>query len=91
MLDGQIPQVYATAVLRSTTSAAYPDNDPSCLGIVKRHDSLLSLSQEAGKPIFHLRASEGAIGSHAKAAFRARHEFEALARKIAAASWNPPR
>lgn len=83
----QIPAVYASAVLYGTTSAIHPDDDPSCLGIVRRHDSLISLSQEAGKPIFHLKASDGALGSHAKAVSHARRELEALARRIAAASW----
>jgi cellulose biosynthesis protein BcsQ len=83
----RIPHVYATAVLAGTTSATHPDNDPNCLGIVKRYGSLMPLSQEARKPIFRLKASDGAIGSHAKAAIDARRDFEALARRIADASW----
>ncbi len=86
----RIPDVYATAVLDGTTSATHPDKDPNCLGIVKRYGSLMPLSQEARKPIFHLKASDGAVGSHAKAAVDARRDFEALARRIATASWNAP-
>ena len=85
----QLPQTYASAILDRTTSAHHPDHDPSCLGIVKRYGSLMPLSQEAHKPIFHLKASDGAIGSHAKAVLDARRDFEALARRIAAASWRP--
>jgi chromosome partitioning protein len=86
----RIPQVYATAVLDDTTNAAHPDSDPNCLGMVKRYGSLMPLSQEARKPVFRLKASDGAVGSHAKAAADARRDFEALARKIAAASWSAP-
>jgi len=45
------------------------------------------VAQEARKPIFRLKASDGAVGSHAKAALDARRDFETLARKIADASW----
>ena len=86
----RIPHVYATAVLDDTTNVPHPDSDPSCLGLVKRYGSLMPLSQEARKPVFHLKASDGAVGSHAKAALDARRDFEALARRIAAASWSPP-
>jgi hypothetical protein len=57
------------------------------LGTIKRYGSLMPLSQEARKPIFRLKASDGAVGSHAKAALDARRDFETLARKIADASW----
>ena len=58
--------------------------------MVKRYGSLMPLSQEARKPIFRLKASDGAVGSHAKAALDARRDFETLAGRIAAASWNSP-
>lgn len=83
----RIPSVYATAVLGGSPTPLHPDTDPQCLGMVKRYGSLMPLSQEARKPVFHLRASDGAVGSHAKAASDARRDFEVLARKIAAASW----
>lgn len=83
----QIPSVYAEAVLGRPASASHADTDPHCLGRVKQYGSLMPLSQEARKPVFHLRASDGAVGSHAKAAGDARRDYEVLARKIAAASW----
>jgi hypothetical protein len=42
-------------------------NDPHCLATLKNHRSLMPLSQEAHKPMFHLRAADGALGGHATA------------------------
>ena len=84
----ELPHAYATAVLGSTTLATYPDNDPNCLGIVRPYGSLMLMSEEAHKPMFHLKAADGALGSHAKAALEVRRDFEALARRIEAATWN---
>ena len=41
------------------------------------------MTQEARKPVFHLQAADGAIGSYADAVTRARTDFESLARSIA--------
>jgi len=48
------------------------------------------MSEEAHKPMFHLKAADGALGSHAKAALDVRRDFEALARRIEAATWTAP-
>jgi len=84
----QIPSVYAESVLGLDMAAPDPVTDPSCLGVVKWYCSLMPLSQEARKPVFQLKASDGAIGSQAKAARDARRDFETLARRIASASWD---
>ena len=44
--------------------------------------SLVPMAQEARKPIFHLTAADGAIGSHAAAANDARRDFKEVAKKI---------
>ena len=44
--------------------------------------SLIPLAQRAKKPVFALRAADGALGSHAVAAKASWAEFAALARKI---------
>lgn len=80
----RMPSVYAEAVLNRPATASHPDADPQCLGTVKRYGSLTPLSQAARKPVFHMG---GAAGAHDEAAGEARRELEALARKIAAASW----
>ncbi len=56
--------------------------DPSQLALLRHFRSLLPLSLEARKPVFELRAADGAIGSHAVTAREAYAAFEALAREI---------
>ena len=79
----ELPAAYAKAILGRVAAAPYPGSDPSCLGVVRRYTSLMALSQEARRPIFGLRASDGALGAAAKAALDARRDFEVLARRIA--------
>lgn len=83
-----IPFAYAREVLGELAPAGRPEGDFNCLGMVKPYGSLMPLSREARKPIFRLKASDGALGAHAKVALDARRDFEALARRIAAASWD---
>lgn len=53
------------------------------LGVVKHYRSLMAMAHAARKPVFHLRAADGALGAHATAAQRAGGEFRALASQIA--------
>jgi hypothetical protein len=80
----RIPAVYRTAVLGSESEggAALPD-DPNCLDMVKHYRSLMPMAQEAKKPMFLLRAADGAIGSHGEAVQSAYRDFERLAVRIA--------
>ncbi len=86
----RIPGVYAdvTGEPEQSTMAA---EDPNCLGLLKHYRSLMPMAQEAKKPMFHLRAADGALGSHVKAVEGARRDFEALAKKIAERTWDMPR
>lgn len=59
-----------------------PVDDPHCLATLKHYRSLVSLGQEARKPIFQLIVADGAIGSHALAVRDAYLDFQALARQI---------
>lgn len=43
----------------------------------------MPLALEARKPMFHLKAADGALGGHAKAVQDCYHDFRALARSIA--------
>lgn len=85
----RIPSIYADSMLRQVSATDDPLLDPNCLGVVKHFRSLMPLAQEARKPIFHLRAADGAIGSHAVAAQQAYAEFRALADRVAGATWRP--
>ncbi|MBP8805285.1 MAG: ParA family protein [Kofleriaceae bacterium] len=85
----RIPGTYAESVLETTAVTDDPAADPNCLGIVKHYRSLMPLAQEARKPIFQLRAADGALGSHAAAAQQAYADFSTLATRIAATTWRP--
>ena len=71
--------VLGTALQNSLTVA----NDPNCLATLKNHRSLMPLAQEARKPMFHLRAGDGALGSHATAALDAYDDYKRLACQVA--------
>jgi cellulose biosynthesis protein BcsQ len=58
-------------------------NDPNCLATLKNYRSLMPLAHEARKPMFQLKAADGALGSHALAAQDAYRDFKQLALKIA--------
>jgi chromosome partitioning protein len=57
-------------------------NDPLCLARLKHYQSLVSMAQEAKKPIFQLTAADGAIGSHSSGMQDARKDFYSLAQSI---------
>ncbi|MCU0656561.1 MAG: ParA family protein [Polyangiaceae bacterium] len=52
------------------------------LGIVRHFGELHALSREAHKPMFALKAADGAVGSHARSVIRARETYEALASRL---------
>jgi cellulose biosynthesis protein BcsQ len=83
----RIPSVYAQYVACKPLSKGLRegdfDADPNCLHLLKHYRSLMPMAQEARKPMFHLRAADGAIGSHVAAAADVRRDFERLARAIA--------
>ena len=80
-----MPEEYARRLL-GDDQGPYPAtpslDDRHALATVKHYRSLVPMAQEARKPIFHLTAADGAIGSHAAAANDARQAFKALARRI---------
>lgn len=88
----RIPEIYAAEILQEKPpEEGGIEDDPNCLGLLKHYRSLMPMAQEARKPMFHLRAADGALGAHAKAAEGARKDFALLARKIAERSWRPPK
>lgn len=81
----RIPGVYATEVAGSsppTRVNATPETDPDCLGMLKHFKSLMPMAQDARKPMFALRAADGAIGGHAAAVLDCYRQFRELASKI---------
>lgn len=90
----RIPSVYREQILgfppeeRWQPRAAAGDtllDDPYRLAMIKPYHSLIPLSHKARKPVFDLRAADGALGAHATAAASSRTDFEKLARQVAAA------
>ena len=80
----RIPATYRDAVLaESPDTRVTIANDPHCLATLKHFRSLMPLAQEARKPMFALKAADGAIGGHAKAVQDCDRDFRALAREIA--------
>lgn len=57
--------------------------DPSCLAWLRHVRGLYNLHKEARKPMFDLKAADGAIGSYAFAVEDAHVAFEKLTREIA--------
>ena len=79
----RMPAEYAESVLndKSARQPSWPD-DPNRIATVKHYRSLIPLSHDALKPIFHLAAADGARGSHAAAARDAGDDFKKLAEDI---------
>ncbi|HSI52830.1 ParA family protein [Ideonella sp.] len=79
----QIPAIYRESVLGQPGMAPTLDQDTHCLAQLKHYRSLIPMSQEVRKPIFHLNSADGAIGSHSQAVQDAWQDFKALATTIA--------
>ena len=81
----RIPAVYGTAVAGESSPSRMTaiDDDPNCLATLKHYRSLMPLAQEARKPMFALKAADGAIGGHAAAVQGCYRDFRALAIAIA--------
>ena len=81
----RIPGVYRKEALDGTgPSASSTDDDPQCLATLKHYRSLMPMAQEARKPMFRLRAADGALGGHIYAVQDCYEDFERLAKSIAA-------
>ncbi len=57
--------------------------DPNCIALLKHYRSLVPMGREARKPIFDLRAADGALGGHIRAVQDAYRAYEKLALNIA--------
>src|SRR5262249_2471285 len=81
---GQIPAVYRSAVLGEPPGFPPPvADDPHCIAQLKHYHSPASIGMEAHKPVFALKAADGAFGGHAAAAQRAYSDYSDLAERLA--------
>jgi chromosome partitioning protein len=80
----QIPAVYRSSVLGEAVAPAPPvAADPHCIAQLKHYHSLIPLGMEARKPVFALKAADGAFGGHAAAVQNAYTDFTDLAARLA--------
>jgi chromosome partitioning protein len=80
----RLPDVYREEVLDEPTQASPSvTDDPHCLALLKPYRSLMSMAQEARKPMFHLKPADGAIGSHYNAVQQVYGDFRQLALALA--------
>jgi len=78
----KIPKTYHECVLDQPSPNYSIESDPDCLGMVKHYRSLVPLAMEARKPIFHLKAADGALGAHYTNVSHCRETFEELTLKV---------
>lgn len=74
----RIPGIYRSSVLGVDEPAPPIDSDPCCLGQINHHRSLMPLSYEARKPVFALKAADGAFGGYQAAVAAAAAQYAAL-------------
>jgi len=80
----RIPTAYREMVLgQPAVAVPFDEPDEHCLATLRNYRSLMSMAQEARKPMFDLRPADGAIGSHAQLVQTCRVELEQLAERIA--------
>lgn len=80
----RIPGVYRHAIAGETApDGAAVGEDGNCLATLKHFRSLMPLAQDARKPMFFLKAGDGARGGHMKNVKKCYDDFAQLARIIA--------
>jgi hypothetical protein len=82
----RLPAAYRQRVL-GLPDAQLPveqtESDPHCLAVIENYRSLMPMAKDAKKPVFALKAADGALGAHGQAVLRAHADFLHLARTIA--------
>lgn len=81
----RMPSEYAINLLNKAQGPypSSPANDrENALATLRHFRSLVPMAQEARKPIFRLKAADGAFGGHNSAAIDAGKDFKKLANKI---------
>ena len=80
----RIPRAYREEALGEDPEPASTEGDSECLATLKHYRSLMAMAHEVRKPMFHLRAADGALGGHIYAVQDCYSDFERLAGTIAA-------
>lgn len=79
----RIPETFKTSVIGENnplqTNFSLAEHS---LGLLKHYRSLMPMAMEARKPIFHLKAADGAIGAHTTSVKDCERDFHLLAKAI---------
>jgi chromosome partitioning protein len=78
----RIPTEFYRSVLDSEDTPPAVDRDPFRLASLRNYRSLMPLAQDARKPMFDLRAADGALGSTGRFVQTCEREFRELAHTI---------
>ena len=80
----RIPNVYRKEALEQVGgNVSSTEDDSECLATLNHYRSLMAMAHEARKPMFHLKAADGALGGHSYAVQDCYRDFEKLARRMA--------
>ncbi len=75
-------EAYRESVLGASTTQEIPDPDPERIQRIKHYRSLMPMAMEVRKPMFLLRASDGAIGAHQANVQQCYDDFQQLVDSI---------
>lgn len=80
----RIPRLFREAVLgeEEVQECPTPEQDPYAFAMLKHYRSLMPMAMDARKPMFLLKAADGAIGSHAQAVNTCYKDFLDLSKRI---------
>ncbi len=79
----RMPGVYRREALERTSGdVSSTEEDAERLATLKHYRSLMAMAHEARKPMFHLKAADGALGGHIYAVQDCFRDFEKLAKAI---------
>lgn len=79
----RLPLAYQKSVLGEPINQPTPTVNPHQIQQIKHYRSLMPMAMEARKPMFSLRASDGAIGAHQANVQQCHNDFEHLVLTIA--------
>lgn len=80
----RIPKVYRESILgKASAKTPSPEKDPYNLALLKHYRSLMPMAMDVRKPMFYLKAADGAIGAHVEAVKACYDDFLELAKRIA--------
>lgn len=81
--SARIAPTYQSYLIEGTSESQEGElGKDHCLGLLKHYRSLMPMAMEARKPIFHLKSSDGAIGSHMSGVRSCEDDFKNLANSI---------